>query len=49
MSCRLESEWGLRLAGLLRVDFEEALIKRGLPIIHYTEQTLKEDREAMKK
>jgi predicted HTH domain antitoxin len=38
-----------RLAELSRVDFEEELIKRGLPIIHYTEEMWKQDLEALKK
>ncbi len=38
-----------RLAGLKRVDFEEELAKRGLPIIHYTLEMLKQDMEALEK
>lgn len=37
-----------RLAGLGRIEFEQELIKRGLPIIHYTEGMLEEDLAAVR-
>jgi predicted HTH domain antitoxin len=37
-----------RLAGLSRSDFESALIQRGLPLVRYTEEMLKQDAAAIK-
>lgn len=32
-----------RMAGLTRLEFEEELIRRGLPVIRYTEEMFEED------
>jgi predicted HTH domain antitoxin len=32
-----------RLAGLTRLEFEDELVKRGLPVIRYTEQMWEQD------
>ncbi len=36
-----------QLAGLSRVEFEEALISRGLPVYRYTEEDFQEDLAAI--
>jgi predicted HTH domain antitoxin len=37
-----------RLAGLSRIDFEEELIKRNLPILHLDEEYWRQEMESLK-
>src|SRR5438067_10785511 len=38
-----------RMAGLTRVEFEDELVKRGMPIIRYTEEMLQEDLKSLER
>ena len=44
---KLEKSEACRFAGLSRVEFEDELIKRGLPIIIYTRELWERDLEAL--
>jgi predicted HTH domain antitoxin len=38
-----------RFAGLSRLDFEEQLVRRGLPVIRYTQEMLDEDLRSLER
>lgn len=48
-SDRLSKPAASRLCGLSRGDFENELVKRGLPVLHITEEYMRQEAESLRR